>query len=70
MLNKSKNKVYKDEFRVFVRVFAERCIVVDMINFSNAISKNKELLTDGCVKDRNEPVKGQMITVENVIESS
>ena len=61
ILTKFKDKVLKDEFRAFLRVRADRSIVGDRLNFSNIPGKNKETLIDGCVKERNVPVKARLI---------
>lgn len=62
LLTKYKDKIYKDEFRAFVRVRSERCIAGERINFSNVPAKNKETLINRCVQDKNVPVKGRLMS--------
>ena len=61
VLSHHKEKVYKDEFRAFLRVRAARSICGDRINFSNVLSKNKEVLIDRCVECRLVPIKTRLI---------
>ena len=62
-LIKFKDKVYKDEFRAFVRVRTDRCISGDRINFNNVPNKNKETLIVRCVSDRDKPITQRLIPV-------
>ena len=62
-LIKFKDKVYKDEFRVFVQVHSNQCISGDRINFSNVPNKNKETLIERCVSNRDKSISQHLIPV-------
>ena len=62
-LIKFKDKVYKDEFRAFVRVRTDRCISGDRVNFSNVPGKNKETLIERCVSDHDKSIAPRLVPV-------
>ena len=63
VLTEFKDKVYKDEFRAFVRVRANRCISGGRINFSNVPAKNKDTLIEKCIEDKDKPIGARLVPI-------